>query len=283
MEGECTFEVNETGSVMRGAYKWPNGNQGEWTAVRQDPKAADGPPASFAGTWLTGRGAVRVRADGRQGGGEVRVRRAGRHRRDGQGPTDDAPVEGTHVRGHGLDRAGEGQEVVGGRHAAQRERRVRDALRAAARRPRAQAEAEGGGDRRRADHEHADVPRADAGRLDPGQAGPVRADPPRQQHDREVVRADDRLGLAGPREAVRAPRHRRRDVRRVEQARRADVQLHVRQLRGEEHVQGVPRAPIARVPPSSRRPWTSSGGSSGSARCSWEGTARAATSPTAWR
>jgi len=56
-EGECTFEVDETGSVMRGAYKWPNGNQGEWTAVRQDPKAADGPTASFSGTWLTARGA----------------------------------------------------------------------------------------------------------------------------------------------------------------------------------------------------------------------------------
>lgn len=56
-EGECTFEVDETGSVMRGTYRWPNGNQGEWTAVRQDPKAADGPPASFSGTWLTARGA----------------------------------------------------------------------------------------------------------------------------------------------------------------------------------------------------------------------------------
>ena len=56
VEGECAFELNETGTVMRGTYKWPNGNQGAWNAIRQDPKATDGPPASFAGVWITGRG-----------------------------------------------------------------------------------------------------------------------------------------------------------------------------------------------------------------------------------
>lgn len=55
-KGEATFEANATGTVLRGAYAWPNGNRGTWNLVRQDPKAESGAVASFAGTWITERG-----------------------------------------------------------------------------------------------------------------------------------------------------------------------------------------------------------------------------------
>ncbi len=55
-EGQATLVCDESGTVFQGTYEWPNGNRGEWNGVRQDKKGEDGPPTSFAGTWLTGRG-----------------------------------------------------------------------------------------------------------------------------------------------------------------------------------------------------------------------------------
>lgn len=56
VEGEATFEVNEAGTTLKGTFRWPNGNQGDWNGVRQDPKGQEGPVANFGGVWLTERG-----------------------------------------------------------------------------------------------------------------------------------------------------------------------------------------------------------------------------------
>ena len=57
---DATWKLDPSGRSFRGTFQASNGNQGVWNGWKADPAAAQGPPADFAGLWLTDLGLMEL-------------------------------------------------------------------------------------------------------------------------------------------------------------------------------------------------------------------------------
>lgn len=86
-EGNLTFTLDPSGHAFLGQFRLKNGRNGSWNGWRPDPRAAEGPPAKFAGLWLTDLGLMELTQDGAKvsgtyaarGGSTIEGTATGRH------------------------------------------------------------------------------------------------------------------------------------------------------------------------------------------------------------